>query len=81
MDGESGLGWVSEWVGGTREEDALFAYLRVLVDEHEGIGHVSVPQVHHGEAHPGPALPLDGMQDAGKVGEWVDGWVGGWVGR
>jgi len=32
--------------------------LRVLVDEHERVGHVAVAQVDDAEAHPAPAAPL-----------------------
>ena len=65
-EGEEGGGGgliriTARWVGGEEED---LTYLRVLVDEHEGVGHVPIAQVDDREAHPGPAFPLDGVQDA-----------------
>jgi hypothetical protein len=44
------------------------AHLRVLVDEHERVGHVAVAQVHHAEADPGAALALHGREDGAHLG-------------
>lgn len=42
-------------------------YLRILVDEDKRVGHISIPQMHHTQPHPGSALRLDSSKNAAHL--------------